>query len=108
MPRETFERGLHKLQDEMLIIGSMVEQAVREAVEALKRRDLESARRIYLEDQHINEKRYEVEQNCLAIIATQQPMARDMRFLAAILEIITELTHWRLRWGFARSSIAQR
>jgi phosphate transport system protein len=91
MPRETFERELHKLQDDMLLMGSMVEQAVREAVEALQRRDLESARRIYLGDQHINEKRYDVERNCLAIIATQQPMARDLRFLAAILEIITEL-----------------
>jgi phosphate transport system protein len=91
MPREIFERELHKLQDDMLIIGSMVEQAVREAVKALQRRDLESARRIYLEDQQINEKRYKVEQNCLAMIATQQPMARDLRFLAAILEIITEL-----------------
>jgi phosphate transport system protein len=91
MPRETFERELHKLQDEMLLMGSMVEQAVRDSVEALKQRNLESAHRIYNEDQRINERRYDIEQNCLAIIATQQPMARDMRFLAAILEIITEL-----------------
>lgn len=91
MPRETFERELHKLQDELLVLGSMVEQAVQEAVEALKHRDLEAARRIYAGDRRINEKRYEIEQNCLALIATQQPMAGDLRLLAAILEIITEL-----------------
>lgn len=91
MPRETFERELQELKDELLILGSIVEQAVREAVEALKRRDLESARRIYADDQKINEKRYEIEQDCLVLIATQQPMARDLRMLAAILEVNTEL-----------------
>ncbi len=91
MPRETFERELHKLQDEILVLGSMVEQAVIGAVEALKKRDLEAARSIYYNDRLINEKRYEIEQDCLTLIATQQPMARDLRLLAAILEIITEL-----------------
>ena len=91
MPRETFERELQELKDELLILGSIVEQAVREAVEALKRRDLEAARRIYADDQKINEKRYEIEQDCLVLIATQQPMARDLRMLAAILEVNTEL-----------------
>lgn len=91
MPRETFERELQELKDELLILGSIVEQAVREAVDALKRRDLEAARRIYADDQKINEKRYEIEQDCLVLIATQQPMARDLRMLAAILEVNTEL-----------------
>lgn len=91
MPRETFERELQELKDELLILGSIVEQAVREAIEALKRRDLEAARRIYADDQKINEKRYEIEQDCLVLIATQQPMARDLRMLAAILEVNTEL-----------------
>jgi phosphate transport system protein len=91
MPRETFERELRKLQDDILMLGSMVEQAVREAVEALKQRDLEGARRIYASDRLINAKRYQIEQNCLVLIATQQPMASDLRMLAAILEINTEL-----------------
>jgi phosphate transport system protein len=91
MPRETFEGELHKLQDEILILGDMVEQAVRESIEALKCRDLEAARRIYANDRLINEKRYAIEQGCLSLMATQQPMARDLRLLAAILEIITEL-----------------
>ncbi len=91
MPRETFERELHHLQDEILVLGSMVEQAVMGAVEALKNRDFETSRRIYSDDRFVNEKRYEIEQETLTIIATQQPMARDLRLLAAILEVITEL-----------------
>lgn len=91
MARETFERDLNKLQDEILLLGNMVEQAVTGSVDALKRRDFEESRRIYENDRKINEKRYEIEQNCLTLIATQQPMARDLRLLAAILEIITEL-----------------
>ena len=91
MPRDTFEGELHKLQDEILILGDMVEQAVRDAVEALKQRDLEAARSIFANDRLINEKRYAIEQECLGLMATQQPMARDLRLLAAVLEIITEL-----------------
>lgn len=91
MARETFERELQKLQDEILVLGSMVEQAVMGSVNSLKQRDFEAARRIYAADRQVNEKRYEIEQNTLMVIATQQPMARDLRLLAAILEIITEL-----------------
>lgn len=91
MPRETFDRELQKIQDEVLVLGSMVEQAVFSAIDALKQRDLYNAQLIYHNDQRINEKRYAIENMVLTLIATQQPMARDLRFLAAILEIITEL-----------------
>ncbi|RPI83976.1 MAG: phosphate signaling complex protein PhoU [Chloroflexi bacterium] len=90
-PRETFDRALQQLLDEVMILGSMVEQAVIEAVDSLKRRDFEASKRIYQNDKLVNLKRYEIEQKCLTLIATQQPMARDLRLLAAILEIITEL-----------------
>ena len=89
--RETFDRHLHSLLDETLVLGSMVEQAVLESVDALNKRDLEAARRIYNDDRKINEKRYAIENEVLTLIATQQPMARDLRLLAAILEINTEL-----------------
>lgn len=91
MARETFERQLKMLLDQVLVLGSMVDQAVLDSLEALKRRDLVSARRIYEADLQVNEKRYAIESGCVTLIATQQPMARDVRFLAAILEIITEL-----------------
>jgi phosphate transport system protein len=90
-PRTTFDRQIQEIQNEVLILGSMVEEAVLEAVEALKQRDLEAAERIYHGDQKINEKRYEIENECLVLIARQQPMARDLRILAAVLEINTEL-----------------
>jgi len=91
MARETFERQLQMLLDQVLVLGSMVEQAVLDSLDALKRRDIAAARRIYDADLQINEKRYSIESGCITLIATQQPMARDVRFLAAILEIITEL-----------------
>jgi len=91
MVRETFERELQRLQDEMLVLGSMVEKAIIESVETLKRRDREGARRLIAEDRAINEKRFAIEADCLVLIATQQPMAGDLRTLAAILEIVTEL-----------------
>jgi len=79
------------LLDKVLIMGSMVDRAVTEAMDALKRQDHIAAKRIYDNDLRINEMRYGLEDECITIIATQQPMARDVRFLAAILEIITEL-----------------
>jgi phosphate transport system protein len=91
MARETFDRQLQMILDEVLVLGSMVEQAVLDSLDALKRRDQAAANRIYEADKQINEKRYSIESGCITLIATQQPMARDVRFLAAILEIITEL-----------------
>jgi phosphate transport system protein len=91
MARETFERQLQTLLDQVLVLGSMVEQSVLDSLDALKRRDQMVARRIYEADLTINEKRYAIESGCVTLIATQQPMARDVRFLAAIIEIITEL-----------------
>lgn len=90
-PRETLDRQINQLFDEVLVMGSMVEKAVIDSVEALQKRDIEAARRIYVGDQLINEKRYEIETQCLTTIATQQPMATDLRIMAAIMEIITEL-----------------
>jgi phosphate transport system protein len=91
MARETFEQQLRLMLDQVLVLGSMVEQSVQESLDALKRRDQTAAQHIYEADIKINEKRYAIESGCITLIATQQPMARDVRFLAAILEIITEL-----------------
>ncbi len=91
MSREVFDRRLHQLVDQVLVLGSMVEQAVRDAVVALIQHDLKTSNLIIMGDQRINEKRYAIEEECVILIATQQPVGRDVRFLAAILEIITEL-----------------
>jgi phosphate transport system protein len=91
MPRQTLDREIHHLQDEVLLLGSMVEQAMLNAIDALKRRDIEAAYRVYKGDEMINEKRYAIENRILILFATQQPIAHDLRFLAALLEVITEL-----------------
>lgn len=91
MPRQTLDREIHHLQDEVLLLGSMVEQAMLNAVDALKRRDIKASRRVYKDDDLINEKRYAIENRVLVLFATQQPIAHDLRLLAAIMEVITEL-----------------
>jgi phosphate transport system protein len=91
MLREAFERDMQRLQDEVLVLGSMVENAIIESVESLKQRDWEKARRLIAEDRMLNEKRFAIEDDTLVLIATQQPMAGDLRTLAAVLAIISEL-----------------
>lgn len=91
MTRETLDRKTQELLDEILVLGSMVEDAILNSVEALKKRDIKASKRIYKGDKEINKKRYEIENETLILIATQQPMARDLRVMAAILEIAGEL-----------------
>jgi phosphate transport system protein len=91
MPRETFVKELQKLQDQILTLGSMVQQAILESVDALKRRDLQAAQRLIDGDRVLNQLRFDIERDCLIVIATQQPMASDLRVIAAVLEIATEL-----------------
>jgi len=91
MVRQTFELDMQRLLNEVLALGSMVESAIIDSVEVLKRRDLEGARRLIAGDRLINEKRFAIEADCLVLIATQQPLAGDLRTLAAVLELSTEL-----------------
>lgn len=89
--RATFHRELAKLQNEVFVLGSMVEKATLRAVEALRTRNVGEARAIEAEDVLINRKRFEIEEAALLLIATQQPMASDLRRLAAIVHIVTDL-----------------
>jgi len=89
--RKTFETEIQALKDELLLLGSMVEQQIIDSVDALKKRDLDAARRIYDTDSKINAKRYAIEEQVMILIATQQPMAHDLRLLASVLEVSGEL-----------------
>ena len=91
MLRQSFDRELHRLQDEMLVLGSMVEKAIIRSVEALKNRDLEAARQIVADDLKINRKRFDIEEECIQLVATQQPMAGDLRIIVSVLHIIVDL-----------------
>ena len=89
--RKTFETEIQALKDELILLGSMVEQQILDSVEALKKRDIDAARRIYDTDGKINAKRYAIEEQVMILIATQQPMAHDLRLLASVLEVSGEL-----------------
>jgi len=91
MLRKTFENEIQQVKDDVLVLGSMVEQAILNSVEALKKRDVKASEKIFAEDKEINGKRFEIENQLMVLIATQQPMARDLRILASTLEIISEL-----------------
>lgn len=91
MTRTAFERQLTEIQEEMLILASMVETAIERSIDALKNRDVELARQIIADDTKINHRRYDTEEKCLELIATQQPLASDLRTIAAVLHIIVDL-----------------
>jgi len=91
MPRKAFDQELQHLEGRLLELGRLVEEALGASVDALKHRDLEAARQIIGADQVLNEMRFAIEHETLVVIATQQPMAVDLRTLAAFLEIATEL-----------------
>ena len=89
--RSTLETDIQQLKDELLTLGSIVEQQILNAVTALEKRDFEGSKLVKETDIKVNAKRYAIEQKVLISIATQQPMAHDLRLLASILEIAGEL-----------------
>jgi phosphate transport system protein len=89
--RTTFHKKLKEIQDEILAMGSMVSKSIALSIEALQKRDLKLAQQIITDDQKINQKRLEIEEKCIQLIATQQPMASDLRIIVSALYIITEL-----------------
>jgi len=91
MTRELFDKKLREMQDEVLIMGSMVEKAIQRSVQSLRTRDVPLSDAVVHDDAVINAKRYAIEEKCIHTIALQQPMAADLRVLVAILFIATEL-----------------
>ena len=89
--RSGLDRQLRMLQDEVLVMGGMVEKSIARALDALTRRDMEAAEQVIKEDDYIDSKRFEIEEMCIDLIATQQPMARDLRILVSMLHITVEL-----------------
>jgi phosphate transport system protein len=89
--KQTFSDRLKGTKDQVLAMGVMVEQSLTRAVEALKNRDLTMAHRIMADDANINQKRFQIENDCIGLIASQQLVAADIRVVVAILNIITEL-----------------
>lgn len=89
--REVYQKKLNEIQDDILFMGSMVEKAILRSMESLKSRNLELAKQVIDDDQRINAKRFEIEEKCIELIATQQPMAGDLRIIISVLNVISEL-----------------
>jgi phosphate transport system protein len=89
--RAHFHQQLQEMQDDLLQLASMVDKAIDRSVESLKRRDRAASERVIRDDLAINEKRFEIEQRALLLLATQQPMARDLRVIASVIHIVTDL-----------------
>ncbi len=91
MARAAFDHSLQDLQVRVLAMGSQVEQNIPKIVTALLTRDVETAHAIIDSDKAVNEQQITIIMDCLKLIATQQPTAKDMRFIASTLEIVGEL-----------------
>jgi len=89
--RTTYHRKMREIQNDLLLMGSMVEKAIHQSVNALKEKDIELANRIIDEDKKVDMKRFEIEDKCIQLIATQQPMASDLRTIISVFNIISEV-----------------
>jgi phosphate transport system protein len=91
MPRTDFDRSLQEIQDELLVLGSMVEKSIDRSVLALKNRDLSLSKTVIDDDDLIDDLRNKIEEKCISVIATQNPMAGDLRTVISVLYIAEEL-----------------
>ncbi len=89
--RTTLDRDLNLVQDNLLRMGSLLDAAIAKSLEALAKRDSDLARQIVADDAHINALRFQIEEECITLIATQQPTARDLRAVVAAMIIVSEL-----------------
>jgi phosphate transport system protein len=89
--RTTYHKHLRDIEEDVLAMGNKVVKAIDRAIKALQKRDLTQAHQIIADDAQINEQRFSIEDKCIELIATQQPMASDLRIIVAVLSIITEL-----------------
>ena len=91
MIRTDLDRRIKNLYQEVALLANVVDKAINRSVEALKARDLVESKQLIIEDDYIDQKRYEIEDLCVDLIATQQPMAGDLRAIIAMLHITVEL-----------------
>ncbi len=89
--RHAFDRALEELQQEILRMGSLVEQAIYKAVHSLAVQDVNMAEEVIKGDRVIDQMELDIEDKCLKLIATQQPIAGDLRKISTGFKIITDL-----------------
>jgi phosphate transport system protein len=91
VPRETFEAELAGLKERLLHLAALVADAQRSAVQSLAERDENLAHDVIAQDQAINRLQHEIDEECVFLIASQQPVARDLRMIMAVSSIASEL-----------------
>ena len=91
MTRETFEGELHRLKDDVVQMGVRAGQAISRAVEALRTRNVALAEQVVAADDAIDAMHLELERRCMRLLATQQPMAGDLRTIASVFAITIDL-----------------
>lgn len=89
--RGTLDREMNEISDAVLRLGRKLERAVTLSVEALRDRNVDLAHQIIADDLKINKLRYKIEEKCLAVIATQQPVAGDLRQIIAAMHLAIEM-----------------
>jgi phosphate transport system protein len=89
--RTLLDHELRAIRDDILRMGSLTEEQTTRAVQSLKNRDLKLAHQVVADDERINALRYKVEDECLRVIATQQPAARDLRTVIAAMHMAVEM-----------------
>jgi phosphate transport system protein len=89
--RQDFDRDLGKLEAELILMSGLVEQAIFNALNALKNRDIDRSQKVIDEDDHIDQTELEIERSCIELIRREAPMAGDLRRIVASLHIAGEL-----------------
>jgi len=90
-PRQSFDKVLEALQKDILRMASLVEQSIYDSVRALVKRDTAQAAQVIMGDEAIDELYYEIENKCVKLIATQQPIATDLRRVVMAFKILMSL-----------------
>ncbi len=91
MARKAFRENMKELEKELIMQGEMVNIALERSVESLRDLDTVKAEKVVVDDRLINRKRWDIEEQCINLFATQQPVATDLRELIAVLSISTDL-----------------
>ena len=99
-----YDAELHKLHDQLLLMGAKVEEMIANSMRALTERDSELARRMIEYDHQINRLEVEIDDLCLRILAKRQPVASDLRLITTALKLVTDLE----RMGDACVNICER
>ena len=101
--RNRFDRQLEQLNNELIEMGNLIEQAIQMSVNALIRKDVEAAKNTVAFDQEIDRQERDIESLCMKLLLQQQPVAKDLRLISAALKMITDME----RIGDQASDIAE-